>query len=131
MTVRVLLDTHAVLWWLSDDDRLSEPARETIATAEEPVLSAATLLEVAIKASLGKLEVPDGWAEDVLADGFTLLGITPGHANALRKLPYLELDGATIRDPFDRLLVAQSAVEQMPVVSRDRAVAAHGVPVIW
>jgi PIN domain nuclease of toxin-antitoxin system len=129
--VRLLLDTHAVLWWLGDDDRLSAEARGAIGTAEEPLISAATLLEVAIKASLGKLDVADDWAEEALSEGFSLLAIAPSHASALRALPYLSIDGAKIRDPFDRLLVAQSSVEQVPVVTRDAAIRSHGVPVVW
>lgn len=120
-----------MIWWLTGDDRLSSTARKTIATAEEPLLSAATLLEVAIKASLDKLRIADNWAEKALEEGFSLLGITPAHSNALRVLPYLEINGTTIRDPFDRLLVAQSTVEEIPVISRDSAVRAHGIPAIW
>jgi PIN domain nuclease of toxin-antitoxin system len=129
--VRLLLDTHAVLWWLADDDRLSTGAREAIATAEEPLIGAGTLLEVAIKASLGKLQVDGDWAEEALADGFSLLPILPPHANALRALPYLSVNGSVIRDPFDRLLIAQASVERVPVISRDAAVRSHGVPIVW
>jgi PIN domain nuclease of toxin-antitoxin system len=129
--VRALLDTHAALWWLADDDRLSPNAREAIATADEPLLSAGTLLEVSIKASLGKLEVPAEWARQLLSEGFELLPITPAHADALRELPYVEVAATEIRDPFDRLLVAQSAVEGVPVISRDPGIRSHGVPVVW
>jgi PIN domain nuclease of toxin-antitoxin system len=129
--VRVLLDTHAALWWLSDDDRLSPTARNTIAMAGEPLLSAASLFEVSIKASLKKLQVVDDWADEALTQGFSLLPITPTHAKALRALPFVEIGGAVIRDPFDRLLVAQSTTENVPVITRDPAVHAHGVPVIW
>lgn len=129
--MRVLLDSHAVLWWLADDDRLSPTARDAIATAESPLMSAGTVLEVSIKASLGKLGVPGGWAQEALAEGFSLLGISPAHGEALRSLPCIEVNGAAIRDPFDRLLVAQAHVEEVPVVTRDAAVRAHGVPTIW
>lgn len=129
--MRVLVDTHAALWWLADDERLSAPARAAIATAEEPLLSAGTLFEVAIKASLGKLRVPDGWAEELLAEGFGLLAIAPSHARALRALPYAEHSGRPLRDPFDRLLAAQAGIERVPVISRDPAFAAHGASTIW
>lgn len=129
--MRILVDTHAVLWWLADDDRLSDPAREAIATADEPLLSAATLFEVAIKASLDKLKVDDRWTDEALAEGFSLLGILPAHATALRTLPYLTIGGTLFRDPFDRMLIAQSAVERVPLVTADVTIAAHGVPVIW
>jgi PIN domain nuclease of toxin-antitoxin system len=129
--VRVLLDTHAALWWLADDSRLSGPAREAIAAAETPLLSAGTLFEVSIKASLGKLEAPEEWAEELLAEGFSLLPISLAHAHSYRELPYIQLDGRPQRDPFDRLLVAQASVESIPLVTRDPGIAAHGVATIW
>jgi PIN domain nuclease of toxin-antitoxin system len=119
------------LWWLADDPRLSEPAREAIAGAQEPLFSAGTLFEVAIKASLDKLEAPDGWAEELLAEGFALLPISLAHAHAYRELPYVELNGKLQRDPFDRLLAAQAGVEAVPLITRDRGLVAHGVATIW
>lgn len=95
------------------------------------MLSACTLLEVAIKASLGKLEIGDEWAEELLSEGFELLPISPIHATAYRRLPYIEVSGAPHRDPFDRMLVAQARAERVPIVTRDAAVAAHGVQIIW
>ncbi len=129
--MRVLLDTHAALWWLADDARLSEAARETIAGSEQPLVSAGTLFEVAIKASLGKLQVPDTWMDELLTEGFVLLAITPSHARALRALPFVQRSGRPIRDPFDRLLVAQAAVESVPIVTRDPSISAHGAAVVW
>lgn len=116
---------------MGDDSRLSDAAREAIADAEEPLLSAGTLFEVSIKASLGKLEVPEDWTEELLAEGFVLLSISTAHATAYRRLPYVELRGKPQRDPFDRLLVAQAEVEKIPLVSCDPGIAAHGVPTIW
>ena len=95
------------------------------------MFGAGTLFEVEIKASLGKLEVAEGWAEELLSEGFSLLPITPAHAAAYRCLPYVELGGTLQRDPFDRLLVAQATVEEVPLVSRDSGVAAHGVATLW
>jgi PIN domain nuclease of toxin-antitoxin system len=129
--VKVLLDTHAALWWLADDPRLSEPAREAIAGAEEPLFSAGTVFEVAIKASLGKLEAPDEWAEELLAEGFALLPISLAHARAYRELPYVDLAGKPQRDPFDRLLVAQASVEGVPLVTQDPGIRAHSTAAIW
>ncbi len=128
---RGLVDTHAALWWLSDDPRLSRAAREAIAGAEEPLLSAGSLFEVSIKASLGKLEVAEGWAEELLAEGFSLLPISLAHAHVYRELPYVELDGKLQRDPFDRLLVAQAGVEAVPLLTRDPGIRAHGTATIW
>jgi PIN domain nuclease of toxin-antitoxin system len=129
--MRVLVDSHAALWWVADDERLSETARQTIASASEPLLSAVSLFEVAIKASLRKLPVPARWADELLGKGFLLLPIGTAHGKELHRLPFVEVNGSTIRDPFDRMLVAQAQAEGVPVVTRDPAIAAHGVPTIW
>lgn len=129
--MRVLLDTHAAVWWLTDDERLSASAREAMATADEPLLSAVSLIEVAIKTSLRKLRVAEGWADELLAEGFSLLPIGTEHARALRVLPFVSVDGVKIRDPFDRLLVAQAGVEEVPIITRDAAIRAQGAPTIW
>jgi PIN domain nuclease of toxin-antitoxin system len=129
--VRVLVDSHAAIWWLENDKRLSDTARETIATSAQPMLSAMSLFEVAIKAAVRKLTVRRDWADGLLADGFSVLPIGAAHGEALRALPFVTINGSTIRDPFDRLLVAQANVERVPVITRDPAIAAHGVPTIW
>lgn len=95
------------------------------------MLSAGTLFEVSIKASLGKLEVAEEWAEELLAEGFSLLPVSTAHASAYRRLPFVELGGKPQRDPFDRLLVAQASVESVPLVTCDPGIAAHGVPTLW
>ena len=81
-------------------------------------------------ARLGELEAEE-WAQQLLAEGFALLPISPAHAAAYRRLPYVELNGRAHRDPFDRLLVAQATVEGVPVVTRDPGIAAQGLPVLW
>lgn len=129
--MRILVDSHAALWWVADDKRLSRPARQAIASASEPLLSAVSLFEVAIKASLRKLPVAPEWADELLSSGFSLLPIGTAHGETLHGLPFVEVSGTTIRDPFDRMLVAQAQVERVPVVTRDPAIAAHGVPTIW
>jgi PIN domain nuclease of toxin-antitoxin system len=129
--MRVLVDSHAALLWLDNDKRLSDTARETIATAAEPLISAMSLFEVAIKAGVRKLTVRPDWADGLLTDGFTLLPIGIDHGKALRALPFVTVKGSVMRDPFDRLLVAQANVEGVPVITRDPAIAAHGVPTIW
>ena len=95
------------------------------------MFSAGTLFEVSIKASLGKLEAAEEWAEELLAEGFSLLSISTAHASGYRRLPYVEVNGRPHRDPFDRLLAAQAIVEGVPVVTRDPGIAAHGVPTVW
>ncbi len=129
--MRLLLDAHALIWWLGDDERLSTPAREAIETAETPLIGAGTLIEVAVKRSLGQLDVDADWPEQAQADGFGVLAISWLHAARLQSLPRIEVAGREHRDPFDRLLAAQALSDGDPVVTRDPAFAAYGVVTIW
>jgi PIN domain nuclease of toxin-antitoxin system len=128
---RLLIDAHALLWWLSGDKRLSESARKAIESAEAPLVGAGTVTEIAIKQSIGKLPVDAQWPEEVQADGIQLLGIAWPHVAYLRDLPFMEVRGRAHRDPFDRLLVAQALSERIPIVTRDPALAAYGVASLW
>ena len=124
--MRLLLDTHAALWWLSDDARLGdEAARQLSDDTNQVLLSAATAWEVAIKRSLGKLNAPADFAATMLSGGVQALPVTVDHAAAVEQLPWHH------RDPFDRMLVAQAQVERATLVSGDPALAADGVPVVW
>lgn len=123
--MKLLLDTHVVLWWVGDDRRLNQGARKAIATADIVWVSAATALEVAIKASRKKLRVGEPLPVTVAADDFAELAVTMRHAQELEQLPHHH------RDPFDRLLVAQARAEGATIVTHDRAFEAYGVPVIW
>jgi PIN domain nuclease of toxin-antitoxin system len=124
--LKLLLDTHAALWWMSADARLSDLAEAHLSNdANEALLSAAVVWEVAIKRSLGKLKAPDGFASVLLGAGAQPLPVTLEHAAAVEELPWHH------RDPFDRLLVVQAAIEGAAVVSRDERLAAYGVPVVW
>ncbi|RDI96482.1 type II toxin-antitoxin system VapC family toxin [Meiothermus sp. QL-1] len=118
--MNLLLDSHIVLWWLSDDKRLSPRARRLIERADEVFVSAATTWELALKVSLGKLRMPEGFLEVVEEQGFVHLPITPVHAMAVRDLPRHH------RDPFDCILLAQAMVEGLRLVSADRALAPYG-----
>ena len=127
--MRALLDTHAFLWFLAGDERLSRKARETMSEENaELFVSAASVWEMAIKASLGRLRLPlpvaDYVAEKVRA-GFQVMPIDWVHAAAVQKLPFHH------RDPFDRLLIAQAQVEKLPLVSGDRAFLKYGIRLIW
>jgi PIN domain nuclease of toxin-antitoxin system len=129
-SVRVLLDTHTLLWWLDDDRRLSRRARAVIASAESTVhVSSASAWEVAIKVSLGKLrDSNDALARfpSLLVErGLSELSVSVAHAVAAGALPGIH------RDPFDRMLVAQSRVEDMPIVTNDRVFRRYGAKVIW
>lgn len=122
----LLLDTHALLWWLAEDPRLSPDVQADVADpATRVVVSVASLWEIAIKRGLGRLDVPDSLPRDVTAEGFETLTIDPGHAWAAGALPPHH------RDPFDRLLVAQSRAEGLAIASRDAVLDAYGVARRW
>jgi PIN domain nuclease of toxin-antitoxin system len=123
----VLLDTHAVLWLLAGDDRLSSRARAALAATDQAVIvSAVSLWEVATKRSLGKLDAPADLSRRLAAIGqIELLPISPLHAEAIGDLPWHH------RDPFDRMLVAQAQVEGLSIVSANPALPQYGVDVIW
>jgi PIN domain nuclease of toxin-antitoxin system len=129
--VRLLVDARALLWWLGGNRRLSRAATQAIEAADEPLLGAGTLLEIAVKRSLGKLDVATSWPDEAMADGFSVLAISLAHVSRLQDLPFATLAGTPHRDPFDRLLAAQAMTEGIPVVSRDPAFAAYDVPTIW
>jgi len=121
--MRLLLDTHVLLWWLADDHRLSAEHRVLIADASNVVLvSAMTIAEIAIKTSLGKLEAPDDLLPTLETGGFDELPFESRHADLLRKLPWHH------RDPFDRMLIAQAIAEQLTVLTAaDPHFAAYGI----
>ena len=127
---RYLLDTHTFLWMTSEPDRLGTTARDVIESAESRlILSVASVWEIAIKASLGKLELPSPvgrFIEEQLADTRSiLLEVRAQHALGVENLPWHH------RDPFDRLLVAQAAFEKLALLSRDSAFDAYPVERVW
>lgn len=123
---RLLVDTHALLWWLTDDPSLSPAARDAIADpVHEPLVSAASVWEIAIKRSLGKLTAPDDLPEQIADAGFAWLPISDAHAWHVRDLP------AHHHDPFDRLLIAQALIERVPVITVDARFGDYGVEVRW
>jgi len=128
--VKLLLDTHAFLWWITDDPHLSHRARTLIGGGENEVfLSAASAWELAVKVALGRVELEqplDRFVPDQLErNGFQALPVSVRHALALPALPPLH------RDPFDRMLVAQALTEEMTLVSADREIRRYPVPVAW
>lgn len=129
--MRLLLDTHVLLWWLSDDRKLANSGRQIIANPDNDVLvSSASLWEIAIKTALGRLEIELDDLENAIArNGFRSLPIGFRHALTAGRLPNVH------RDPFDRMLVAQASVEELRIVSHDRmfqryALNAEGLPPI-
>lgn len=128
--MKLLLDTHALLWWFTDDQRLTANARDVIAEeSNEIFVSAASAWEIATKQRIGKLnEVPDAtscFAELVVSDGFIHLPVT--YLHGLRAGGY----DFTHRDPFDRMLAAQSELNSLPLVTCDPAFKAFPCTTLW
>jgi len=126
--LRLLLDTHALLWWFADDAALSRRAHAAISDAKNDVwVSAASVWEIAIKQRLGKLSfaLPPDLERAVLAEPFSALAITLRHGQAAGALP------GHHSDPFDRMLIAQAMLENCTLVSNDRAFDAYGVARFW
>jgi PIN domain nuclease of toxin-antitoxin system len=120
--VRVLVDAHVLLWWLADSPRLGAQAREAIAApANEVLVSAATVWEIAIKRALGRLEGIDDLAERLVAEEFAELPIRWSHAMRAGALPRLH------DDPFDRMLIAQAQEDGLVLVSSDATIALYDV----
>ena len=123
--MRLLLDTHVVLWWLTDDPVLATDIKDRIDTEPDVYLSPVTLWEIAIKQSLGKLPGPTDLAERVRDAELRELPIRHDHAIAAGRLPLIH------RDPFDRMLIAQALVEEIPILTVDGRFQRYGVEVIW
>lgn len=123
--MKLLLDTHVVLWWIENDRRLGRQARLAIADADFVLVSAASGWEVATKTAKRHLRMSEPLHVTVSADSFTELPFTLRHAEELQRLPFHH------RDPFDRILVAQARIEGATIVSHDRELEPYGVPMIW
>ncbi len=121
--MRLLLDTHVAIWWLSGDRRLSKVTRSAIESAAEVDVSVVSLWEIVIKQGTGRLDLPAGFIE-ALREDFQDLPLTVAHVMAARDLP------AVHRDPFDRMLVGQALSEGLTIVSADRHLPEYGVPVL-
>jgi PIN domain nuclease of toxin-antitoxin system len=123
LIVRLLLDTHVLLWWMADERKLGKGAREIIANPDNDVhVSSASLWEASIKVALGRLEIElDDLEEAIVRNGFRPLPIGFKHAVTAGRLPCVH------RDPFDRMLVAQARIEELRVVSHDRVFERYGL----
>ena len=120
--MRLLLDTHVLLWWLADDPSLGEEARAGISDATSSVfVSAATVWEVSVKQALGKLEAPSDLLRQIELNRFEPLSMTVSHAYTAGALPRHH------DDPFDRMLVAQAMMEGLTLLSRDPRMSRYGV----
>jgi PIN domain nuclease of toxin-antitoxin system len=126
VTGAYLIDTHALLWAAHDTARLGHAAKGVLADPENRVYaSIASLWELAIKASIGKLEIPEDFFQRVYASGYLKLPIEVEHLDQFRKLPLHH------RDPFDRLLLAQAQAEGLRIISDDGMFSRYAADVIW
>jgi len=128
--MKVLLDTHTFLWWVTDDLKLSSRVRKIISDGKnELFLSAVSGWEIAIKAQLGRIQIPDKpqtfISEQMVANAIQGLPIQISHAVHIYNLPTHH------RDPFDRMLVAQAQLEKLPILTDDPQISQYPVKVIW
>ena len=127
--MRLLLDTHTFLWFIDDNPRLSSNAKSLLESDNDLLLSTASLWEIAIKLSLGKLSLPEPFEAFVFyqlsLNAIDILQIDTAHLGVVATLPFRH------RDPFDRLLVAQAMVEQLPIVSADVEFDAYSIERLW
>jgi PIN domain nuclease of toxin-antitoxin system len=123
-----LIDTHCYLWFILDDKRLGKKARSTIEANSEIYLSIASLWEITIKSSLGKLKLNQDIEEilttHVFQNDFTVLPIEPSHLSILHALPYIH------GDPFDRMMIAQAISLKIPVIGYDSVFSSYGIQLI-
>lgn len=123
-----LLDTHALLWYFADDPQLSPNARRRILSGAPVFVSSASLWEIAIKKSVGKLDVDISLA-DIVGEcnlqSMPILQISLPHLEVLQGLPFIH------KDPFDRLLVAQAKADGLTLITRDTIIPSYGVDVFW
>jgi PIN domain nuclease of toxin-antitoxin system len=122
--VRLLLDTHVVLWALAGSGTLQPAAQHAIERATELTFSVVSFAEIGVKAAIGKLVVPHDLHEQVLRSGLRILGLAPEHGLAVGDLPMHH------RDPFDRLLISQARLEGLTILTADRRFSAYDVSVI-
>lgn len=128
--MNILLDAHAFLWFVADDPRLSNKARVLIeAEDSQPFLSVARLWEMAIKISIGKLEVDQPFGDfishQLTLNGIGVLSLSLEHISAIATLPFHH------RDPFDRLIAVQAKIEQMPLVGADPMFDTYEIERVW
>lgn len=118
-----LIDTHVLLWWLTDDKRLNKQVRYILST--KPVwCSVVTPWEIALKEQIGKIDLPDSYDKVLQGSGFIWMDVTFRHIEELRRLPQLH------KDPFDRLLIAQALNEELILITADKRIHQYNVPAI-
>jgi PIN domain nuclease of toxin-antitoxin system len=123
--VRLLLDTHAFIWWRESDRRLTPAIRETVRDADVVFVSMASAWEIAIKMAVGKIRLEASVEAGIAESYFEPLPIEFRHTEKVAALPLHH------RDPFDRMLIAQCLVENLTLVTADRRLEPYGVPALW
>lgn len=126
--MKLLIDTHVLIWWLTDPSRLSSRGFDVVnADDVEVLVSAVSAYEIELKRPVDPLlqRLPIDLVDAVFAEGFDWLAVTPEDAVAAARLPRHH------RDPWDRLLIAQAARSQIPIMTKDDAFSAYGVPTLW
>ena len=127
--MRLLLDTHTFLWFIDDNPRLSSKAKSLLESDNDLLFSTASLWEIAIKSSIGKLSLPQPFgpfvSQQLRINAIDILQIETSHLHVVSTLPLQH------RDPFDRLLVAQAIVEQLPIVSADGEFEGYSIQRLW
>lgn len=123
--MRLLLDTHIVLWQLSGERPLSDTVTEAVSDADDLLFSSVSFAEIGIKAAAGKLVVAAGLTQQVATSGLRVLNLSAAHGLAVADLPMHH------RDPFDRLLIAQALTEGLAIVTADRRFAEYDIEVVY
>ena len=122
--MRLLLDTHVVLWQLNGERLLPTRAQAAIRSAQTIYVSAVSFAEIGVKAAIGKLNVPDDLVDYVVSSGVKVLSLSPEHGLGVARLPMHH------RDPFDRLLVSQARAEDLTIVTADQQIPGYDVACI-
>ncbi len=123
--MNLLLDTHTLIWALENNPALSDKARDAIIDGQNIVfVSAVSIWEISIKKAMGKLHIPDNLIDEIKLHRFTMLNINAQHAMLAGEL------SAIHKDPFDRMLIAQSKIEKLVLVSRDKMIAQYDVQLL-
>jgi PIN domain nuclease of toxin-antitoxin system len=127
--MKIIIDTHTFLWFINEQPELSATIKTLIESDTDVLLSVVSLWEIAVKVSIGKMTLPDAFErfipEQLMINDIEILPIALPHLTLISALPFHH------RDPFDRLLIAQSIVEDLPITSIDKAFDAYGVNRIW
>ena len=124
----ILIDTHTLIWLLSASDKLSDKAKEMLKSGDKTYVSIASIWEIAIKQSIGKLELTysvDDIVNKCQSYKIDILPIKPAHIEYIKSLPFIH------RDPFDRLLISQAKIEELTFISKDENIAKYDITVVW